>query len=135
MPAVIRKSDDSVSLVERRRDLVHSISWTALSSAWSPPTDVYETEDAIIVRVEVAGMREDDFEIALEDGFLKISGTRPDVPERRAYHQMEIRFGKFSTAVGLPAPVNVEKSQAEYEDGFLTITLPKAKPNFIQVKE
>ena len=135
MPAVIRKSDDSVSLVERRRDLVHSISWTVRSSAWSPPTDVYETEDAIIVRVEVAGMREEDFEIALEDGFLKISGTRPDVPERRAYHQMEIRFGKFSTAVGLPAPVNVEKSQAEYVDGFLTITLPKARPNFIQVKE
>ena len=121
--------------MERRRDLVHSISWTVRSSAWSPPTDVYETEDAIIVRVEVAGMREEDFEIALEDGFLKISGTRPDVPERRAYHQMEIRFGKFSTAVGLPAPVNVEKSQAEYEDGFLTITLPKARPNFIQVKE
>ena len=135
MPAVIRKSDDSVSLVERRRDLVHSISWTVRSSAWSPPTDVYETEDAIIVRVEVAGMREEDFEIALEDGFLKISGTRPDVPERRAYHQMEIRFGKFSTAVGLPAPVNVDKSHAEYEDGFLTITLPKARPNFIQVKE
>ena len=135
MPAVIRKSDDSVSLVDRRRDLVHSISWTVRSSAWSPPTDVYETEDAFVVRVEVAGMREEDFEIALEDGVLKISGTRPDVPERRAYHQMEIRFGKFSTAVGLPGPVNVEKSQAEYEDGFLTIILPKAKPNFIQVKE
>ena len=135
MPTVIRKSDDSVSLVERRRDLVHSISWTVRSSAWSPPTDVYETEDAIIVRVEVAGMREEDFEIALEDGFLKISGTRPDVPERRAYHQMEIRFGKFSTAVGLPGPVDVDKSHAEYEDGFLTITLPKAKPNLIQVKE
>lgn len=135
MPAVIRKSDDSVSLVDRRRDLVHSISWTVRSSAWSPPTDVYETDDAIVVRVEVAGMRGEDFEITLEDGFLKISGTRPDVPERRAYHQMEIRFGKFSTAVGLPAPVDVEKSQAEYEDGFLTITLPKAKPNFIQVKE
>ena len=135
MPAVIRKSDDSVSLVDRRRDLVHSISWTVCSSAWSPPTDVYETDDAIVVRVEMAGMRDDDFEIEVEDGFLKISGTRPDVPERRAYHQMEIRYGKFSTAVGLPVPVNVEKSEALYDDGFLTINLPKAKPNFIQVKE
>jgi HSP20 family protein len=135
MPTVIRKSDDSVSLVDRRRELVHSISWTVRSSAWSPPTDVYETEDAIIVRVEVAGMREEDFEIALEDGFLKISGTRPDIPERRAYHQMEIRFGKFSSAVGLPGPVNVETSRAEYADGLLTISMPKAKPNFIQVKE
>ena len=135
MPTVIRKSDDSVSLVDRRRELIHAVSWTVRSSAWSPPTDVYETEDLIIVRVEVAGMRDEDFEIALEDGFLIISGTRPDVPERRAYQQMEIRFGKFSTAVGLPGPVNVDKSHAKYEDGFLTITLPKAKPNFIQVKE
>ena len=135
MPTVIRKSDDSVSLVDRRRELIHAVSWTVRSSAWSPPTDVYETEDLIIVRVEVAGMRDEDFEIALEDGFLIISGTRPDVPERRAYQQMEIRFGKFSTAVGLPGPVDVDKSHAEYEDGFLTITLPKAKPNFIQVKE
>ena len=135
MPAVIRKSDDSVSFVDRRRDLVHAISWTVRSSAWSPPTDVYETEDAIVVRLEVAGMREEDFEIEVEDGFLKISGTRPDVPERRAYHQMEIRYGKFSTTVGLPVPVNVEKSEALYDDGFLTINLPKAKSNFIQIKE
>jgi len=135
MPAVIRKSDDSVSLVDRRRDLVHAISWTVRSSAWSPPTDVYETDDAIVVRVEVAGMRDEDFEIEVEDGFLKISGTRPDVPERRAYHQMEIRYGKFSTTVGLPVPVNVEKSEALYDDGFLTINLPKAKSNFIQIKE
>jgi HSP20 family molecular chaperone IbpA len=96
---------------------------------------MYESEDAYIVRVEVAGMRESDFEITFEDGFLTISGVRPDVPERRAYHQMEIRFGRFSTAVGLPGPVNVDASRAEYQDGFLTVTLPKAKPNFIEVKE
>jgi HSP20 family molecular chaperone IbpA len=48
---------------------------------------------------------------------------------------MEIRFGKFSSAVGLPGPVNVETSRAEYADGLLTISMPKAKPNFIQVKE
>lgn len=135
MPTVIRKSDTSVSMTERRRDLVHAVSWTVRSSAWSPPTDMYEAEDAYILRVEVAGMRESDFEITLENGFLQISGTRPDVPERRAYQQMEIRFGRFSTAVGLPGPVDVDASRAEYEDGFLTVTLPKAKPNFIEVKE
>ena len=135
MPTVIRKSDTSVSMTERRRDLVHAVSWTVRSSAWSPPTDMYEAEDAYILRVEVAGMRESDFEITLENGFLQISGTRPDVSERRAYQQMEIRFGRFSTAVGLPGPVDVDASRAEYEDGFLTVTLPKAKPNFIEVKE
>lgn len=135
MPAVIRKPDDSISLVDRRRELVHPISWTVRSSAWSPPTDVYETEDAIVVRVEVAGMSGDDFEIALEDGFLKISGTRPDIAERRAYHQMEIRFGEFSAAVSLPASVNVKKSHARYEAGFLTVSLPKAKPTNMLNKE
>jgi HSP20 family protein len=135
MPTVIRKSETPLGLVERRRDLVHAVSWAVRSGVWSPPTDVYEAEDSYIVRVELAGMRESDFEITLEDGFLNISGTRPDVPERRAYQQMEIRFGRFSSVVGLPGPVNVDESRAEYENGFLTVTLPKAKPNFIEVKE
>ena len=82
MPTVIRKSEASASLAEKRRDLVHAVSWTVRSSTWSPPTDAYEMEEAYIVRVEVAGMRESDFEITLENGFLQISGTRPDVPER-----------------------------------------------------
>jgi HSP20 family protein len=88
-----------------------------------------------VVRVEIAGMREGDFEITVEDNFLVINGTRPDVPERRAYQQMEIRFGKFETAVGLPGPIDLEASRADYTEGFLTVTLPKAKPNQIQVKE
>lgn len=133
MPRVVRKSE--TTLVEKRRDLVHAVSWTVRSSVWSPPTDAYESEDAYIVRVEVAGMRESDFEITFEDGFLTISGTRPDVSERRAYQQMEIRFGRFSTTVGVPGPIDVDKSRANYEDGFLTVTMPKAKPNLIEVKE
>jgi HSP20 family protein len=95
------------------------------STVWSPPTDFYETDDAYVVRVEVAGMREQDFEVSLENNFLVISGVRPDLPERRAYHQMEIRFGRFSTVVGMPGPVNVEEARAVYEDGFLVVTLPK----------
>jgi HSP20 family protein len=96
---------------------------------------VYETDEAYIVRVEVAGMQEADFEIMLENGFLQINGTRPDVLERRAYQQMEIRFGRFSTGVGLPSPVDMDSSRAEYEDGFLTITLPKSKSTIVEVKE
>lgn len=135
MPTVIRKSETSISMTEKRRDLVHAVSWTVRSSVWSPPTDMYEADDAYIIRVEVAGMRESDFEITLEDGFLQISGTRSDVPERRAYQQMEIRFGRFSTVVGLPGPVDVDASRAEYENGFLTVSLPKARPTFVEVKE
>jgi HSP20 family protein len=63
-----------------------------------------------------------------------ISGNRPDIPERRAYHQMEIRFGKFATAIGLPGPVDIDHAVAQYADGFLTISLPKSKPNQIKVE-
>lgn len=132
MTTVIRKSDSSVN--ERRRDLVHTVCWTMRSSVWSPPTDVYETEEAYIVRVEVAGMRESEFEITLEDGFLQIGGIRPDVQERRAYQQMEIRFGRFDTAIGLPEPVDADASRAEYADGFLTVTLPKAKTTIVEIE-
>jgi HSP20 family protein len=138
MPTSIKKSrSSSGNPVETRREVLHAVGWQVQVRAgvWSPPTDVYETEKDYVVRVEIAGMREGDFEITVEDNFLVINGTRPDVPERRAYQQMEIRFGKFETAVGLPGPIDLEASRADYTEGFLTVTLPKAKPNQIQVKE
>ncbi|MCJ7432909.1 MAG: Hsp20/alpha crystallin family protein, partial [Anaerolineales bacterium] len=110
MPTVVRKS--SVNSFEARREILHAVSWQVQSSIWSPPTDVYETDDAYAVRVEIAGMHEDDFEVAMENNTLLISGYRPDMLERRAYHQMEIRFGKFATAIGLPNPVDIDHAVA-----------------------
>jgi HSP20 family protein len=132
MPTVVRRS--SMNVIDSRREILHAVSWQVQSSIWSPPTDVYETNDAYAVRVEVAGMREDDFEVAVENNVLMVSGSRQDIPGRRAYHQMEIRFGKFAAAIGLPGPVDVDLAVAQYADGFLTITLPKSKPNQIKVK-
>jgi HSP20 family protein len=114
MPTVVRRS--SVNLFEARREILHAVSWQVQSSIWSPPTDVYETDDAYAVRVEIAGMREDDFEVVVENNTLLISGNRPDIPERRAYHQMEIRFGKFATAIGLPGPVDIDHAVAQYTE-------------------
>lgn len=135
MPTHIRKSRSSTG--ELRRDVLHAVGWQVQvrAGAWSPPTDVYETDNDYVVRVEIAGMREDGFDISVEDKFLTISGTRPDIPERRAYQQMEIRFGKFESVVGLPGPIDLDSSHADYKEGFLTITLPKAKPNHIQIEE
>lgn len=101
--------------------------------AWRPPTDVYETETAIIVRVEIAGMREPDFTLSLVERSLLIKGIRQDVNERRAYYQMEIPFGEFSTEVELPYPIVVEETEAVYRDGFLRIVLPKARPQQIKI--
>jgi HSP20 family protein len=104
------------------------------SYAWSPPTDVYETDAGFVVRLEVAGMRQSDFSIEVEDNFLVISGTRSESPERRTYHQMEIRFGEFSTAIEIPAGADVSKAQADYEDGFLNVVMPKIKPTTLNIK-
>ena len=132
MPTIIRKSFPTI--VETRREIFHAIGWQVRSNVWSPPTDVYETEERVIVKMEVAGIREEDFEVAVENNILIISGFRPDLNERRAYHQMEIRFGRFEIAIELPVPVEVEKAAAEYKDGFLTINLPKESPKEIKAE-
>jgi HSP20 family protein len=124
-------------LAERRRMLVETIGWQVRIQHhfWSPPTDLFETENAYIVRVEIAGMREQDFSVVLENNYLTINGVRVEPHERRAYHQMEVRFGEFSTVVSLPGPVEIKASHAEYEDGFLTVTLPKNSPSRILIKD
>ena len=123
MPTIIRKNIPAI--VEARREVYHAITWHVRASVWNPPTDIYETEDHFVVRVEIAGMREDDFEVAVENNILLIRGARPDLNERRAYHQMEIRFGKFEIAVEIPVAINLDGATAEYKDGFLMILLPK----------
>lgn len=127
MPTVVRRSVPT--LMETRREIIHAIGWQVNANIWSPPTDVYETDKAFVVKVEIAGMREEDFEVAIENNFLMISGNRPGSKERCAYHQMEIRSGKFEIAIEMPAPVKVEMAVAEYKDGILMINLPKVKQN------
>ena len=108
---------------------------TIRSPLWRPPTDVFETEDAIVVRVEIAGMRDEDFSIQLDGRMLSIHGVRPDAAVRRAYHQMEIRFGEFSIEIDLPAPVAARQVEAVYDNGFLVVTFPKARPLQIQIED
>ncbi len=103
--------------------------------AWRPPTDVYERDDSIVVRVEIAGMNESDFTISLDQNVLAVRGTRADTAERLTYHQMEINFGEFLTAVELQAPIDADHVKAEYQNGFLWIYLPKAQPKIIKIKE
>ena len=123
MPTIVRKSFSTIA--ETRREVRHTISWQVRSTTWSPPTDLYETGDNCVIKVEVAGMRDEDFEVAFENNILLIRGNRPDRNEKRAYHQMEIRFGRFEIAVEIPVVVDIEKAVAEYKDGFLIILLPK----------
>jgi HSP20 family protein len=123
MPTIVRKSISTAT--ETRREILRAVSWHVRSTTWSPPTDLYETDENCVIKVEVAGMRDEDFEVTFEDNVLMIRGHRPDRNEKRAYHQMEIRFGRFEIAVEIPVVVDIEKANAEYKDGFLVIMLPK----------
>ena len=133
MPTVIRRSE-TVTVTDKRNETTHAVGWQVTSSLWSPPTDVYETESEYIVRIEVAGMRDSDFEITFNNGMLLVRGVRADTPERRGYHQMEIHFGKFSTSIGVPDPIDLDASTAEYKDGFLIVKLPKAKKTEVKIE-
>jgi HSP20 family protein len=101
--------------------------------AWRPPTDVYETDENVVVRVEVAGMKETDFSISLSDRVLIITGVRHDPSPKVAYHQMEIRYGDFRTEVFLHWSVEQESIVATYSDGFLQVMLPKVGARRVRV--
>ena len=133
MPTVIRRSQ-TVTLTSRR-ETRGALGWEVTRRVWSPPADVYETDTGYVITLEVAGMRDGEFDVAFDGGTLYIEGHRQDVKERRAYHQMEIHFGKFSTAVAVPGPVDLENSRAEYKDGFLTVRMPKPQPTDVKVGE
>jgi HSP20 family protein len=105
------------------------------SHAWRPPADIYENDEALIVRVEIAGLHEKDFEITISGRKLTIQGNRPDISEKRAFHQMEIHYGEFSLEIELPFPINGEKSEALYRNGFLHVWLPKELPRQIPLRE
>ena len=137
MSKIIRKTTKSSDRQVDHHSVKQSVGWQVQlrSKLWSPPTDMYETRDAYVVRMEIAGMREEDFTVSIEGNFLVISGNRPDVEERGAYHQMEIRCGRFSSAISLPSPIDLENASAAYEDGFFIVTLPKLKPSQIVIQE
>ena len=102
---------------------------------WQPPTDVYENDEGLVVQVEVAGMRSEDFSISLVGQTLVIAGTRADPTPKQMYHQMEIRFGEFRAEVYLPWRVAPEDVEASYEEGFLKVHLPRPRAQRVPVIE
>ncbi len=109
-------------------------------TGWAPALDVHEDKDNFSVRLELPGMKREDIEVSLQDGALVISGERNEekVNEGTTVHRQERYYGKFSRALTLPAAVAGDKVKAQYKDGILTVTLPKAeeaKPKAITVSE
>jgi HSP20 family molecular chaperone IbpA len=103
--------------------------------AWRPPVEVYETEDALIVIVELAGMTEDDIEVVLDDTVMTVRGDRPSAPceDRRTVHAMGILYGPFAADIYLPFSIDHDGVEATYESGMLRVRLPRAAVTRINV--
>ncbi len=126
---------DGISRPDRTLLASGIVNWnlTMLPHAWQPPTDLFETEEKYVIRVEIAGMRDGEFSVSVENNVLTVRGTRADTNERRAFYQMEIHFGEFSTDIELPVNVDVNQISANYDDGFLWVNIPKALPKHITI--
>src|SRR5208283_5215015 len=106
--------------------------------SWAPPVDIYETEDAIVLKAELPGIDPKDVEVRVEDNTLYLKGERnyeKEVKEQN-YHRVERSYGSFARSFSLPNSISAEKVKAEYKDGLLTLTMPKreeAKPKTIKI--
>ncbi len=111
-----------------------------LRDGWSAPAiDMYQTDDEIVVKASLPGVKADEVQINITGEILTIKGETKQVEEKKdkAWHMREQRWGTFERAIALPTEVTADKAKAEFENGILTITLPKAeevKPKIISIK-
>jgi HSP20 family protein len=112
----------------------------SLRVGWSAPAiDMYQTDDEIVVKAALPGIKPDEVQINVIGEVLHIKGEVKNEEEKneKAWHIREQRWGAFERSVALPTDVVAAKAKAEFENGVLTITLPKAeevKPKTINIK-
>ena len=109
------------------------------SLGWTPATDIYEDEEGLTLKFELAGVEPKDVDIRFENGVLTIKGERKleNAEKKENYHRVELSYGAFNRSFSLPPTVDADKIEAESKIGVLVIHLPKkaeAKPKSIQVK-
>jgi HSP20 family protein len=105
---------------------------------WTPAVDVYETATALVVRLDLAGVEPERTEVNAEPYLLTVRGMRreryaAETQEERAYHTLEIPYGRFERGIRLPAGLDTDAAQANYRDGLLEITLPKRAPHEVHI--
>jgi HSP20 family protein len=107
---------------------------------WAPPVDIYETDDAFMLKAELPGFTKDDVNIEVHENRLIIRGERKRETEAKEdqYHRLERAYGRFERAFWLPTTVDAEHIQASFKNGILEMRLPKserAKPKQIPITE
>ncbi|MBW3661283.1 MAG: Hsp20/alpha crystallin family protein [Gemmatimonadetes bacterium] len=101
---------------------------------WTPPTDVYETEEEFHVVMAVPGSKKDELKVEFERDTLRVRGMRHEpAGEKRHYYKMEIPVGPFERRVRLGRGIRSDEIRVRYEEGLLRISLPKARPGSVEV--
>src|SRR5918995_4186528 len=95
--------------------------------AWNPSVDIYENKDQIVLEAELPGMKQDDFELTVENNVITLRGERQFEKKEESdnYHRVERSYGSFTRSFTLPQTVSAEGATAEYTNGVLRVTLPK----------
>src|SRR5947209_9603855 len=134
-----RYTDGSQQQLERHyRQLVHDAlrqshqSILQRSATWRPLADIRESAEMLMVKIELAGMKEEEIDVTIYEDALVVSGERHEEPEGNEnvyYHEAQIRYGPFRIEVLLLLPIDREGVKARYENGFLWVDLPKVPQN------
>jgi len=103
--------------------------------SWTPSVDIYETDTDIIILAELAGVRREDVSVTLDRNTVCIAGKRhiSDDKCRIRQHQMEISFGPFKRIFRISVPIKCEEVEASFQDGFLTVRMPKQVPISVKI--
>ncbi len=109
------------------------------SSELAFPVDLYEGDDKLVAKATLPGVKPEDVDISITGDVLTIKGETKAEEETKGetYHRREIRHGAFSRSIPLPTKIDFDKTEAVFEEGILTVTMPKAdevKPKTIKVK-
>jgi HSP20 family protein len=101
----------------------------AITSAWHPAVDVFEDKEAVRIVAELPGVSPEDVKLSLENNLLTIRGEKKQEAEERneRVYRYERSYGSFERAFMLPTTVDGEKIAADYRNGVLTVTVPKAE--------
>ena len=126
-------------VMNRIFDVLGSLNGDTAEASWVPPVDISEDADGIRILAEVPGVKAEDVKISLENNVLTIHGSKQQAVEERTerVHRYERTYGTFERSFTLPATVDASNIKASYENGVLTVTLPKAekaKPRQIAVQ-
>ena len=111
---------------------------TEENSSWIPTVDISENDSGFEIHAELPGVAQEDVQVSLTDNLLTIKGQKNEKQETENmnYHRVERRYGTFKRSFTLPKHVDTENIKADYKDGTLTLTIPKAeaaKPKEIQI--